>query len=175
MNTEVELATCFEVEFEDSAVWDAVEDSVHNVAREAVEERAWDAVRSEVENYVDEAARDAASDVVDNMDWSSVDDHLDSLLEQLRGRSVREESLCGLGTSARDAILAVITRAAKDGDLGAYLAAPVVPHTVDEVQITEALEVQRRLSELERQMRIILAEITNLGERAASLTPNSVV
>ena len=174
MNTEVEIDTTVDVEFSDSAVWDAVEDSVHDAAREAVDERAWDAVRDEVQNYVDEAARDAASDIVDNMDWSSVDDHLDSLLEQLRGRSVREESLCGLGTSARDAILAVITRAAKDGDLGAYLAAPVV-HTPDEVQATDALEVQRRLADLERQMRVILAEISNLGERAASLTPNSVV
>jgi len=162
------------VEFEDSAVWDAVEDSVHDAVREGVDERAWDAVRSEVENYVDDHVSDAVSDVVDNMDWSNIDDHLASLLDQLRGRSVREESLCGLGTSARDAILAVITRAAKDGDLGAYLAAPVV-HTPDEVQATEALEVQRRLADLERQMRVILAEITNLGERAASLTPNSVV
>lgn len=172
MNTEVELDTRIDVEFDDSTVWEAVEDSVHDAVREGVEERAWDAVRDDVENYVDDAARDAASEIVDNMDWSGVDDHLDSLLEQLRGRSVREESLCGLGTSARDAILAVITRAAKDGDLGAYLAAPVV-HTPDEAQATEALEVQRRLADLERQMRGILAEITNLGERAASLTPNT--
>ena len=169
MNTEVEIHTTVAVEFDDSTVWEAVEDSVNEVARETVDNYAWDAVSSDVESMID----DMVSNRTDDM--SDVDEHLQSLLDQLRGRSEREEGLCGLGVSARDAILAVITRAAKDGDLGAYLAAPVVPHTVDEVQITEALEVQRRLSELERQMRVILAEITNLGERAASLTPNSVV
>ena len=163
MNTEGEIATNVDVEFDDSTVWEAVEDSVNEVAREAVDNYAWDAVCSDVESMIE-----------DHRENSNIDDHLASLLDQLRGRSVREESLCGLGTSARDAILAVITRAAKDGDLGAYLAAPVV-HTPDEVQATEALEVQRRLADLERQMRVILAEITNLGERAASLTPNSVV
>ena len=156
------------VEFEDSAVWDAVEDSVHDAVREGVDERAWDAVRSEVENYVDDHVSDAVSDVVDNMDWSNIDDHLASLLDQLRGRSVREESLCGLGTSARDAILAVVS-----ADRAQNPNSP--PHSPDEVQATEALDVQRRLADLERQMRHLLAEICALGERAASLTPNSVV
>ena len=168
MNTEVELDTRIDVEFDDSTVWEAVEDQVNEVAREAVDNYAWDAVSSDVESMID----DMVSNRTDDM--SDVDDHLDSLLQQLKGRTERGEALCGLGTSARDAILAVITRAAKDGNLGAYLAAPVV-HTPDEVQATEALDVQRRLGDLERQMRVILAEITNLGERAASLTPNSVV
>jgi len=168
MNTEVEIDTTIDVEFDDSTVWDAVEDSVNDAAREAVDNYAWDAVCSDVESMIDDMVSNRA-------EMSDVDEHLQSLLDQLRGRSEREEGLCGLGVSARDAILAVITRAAKDGDLGAYLAAPVVPHTPDERLAAEALEVQRRLADLERQMRVILAEITNLGERAASLTPNSVV
>ena len=167
MNTEVEIDTTIDVEFDDSTVWEAVEDSVNEVAREAVDNYAWDAVSSDVESMIDDMHRH-------NDRTEGIDDHLDSLLQQLKGRSERGEGLCGLGVSARDAILAVITRAAKDGDLGAYLAAPVV-HTPDEAQAAEALEVQRRLADLERQMRVILAEITNLGERAASLTPNSVV
>ena len=166
MNTEVELDTRIDVEFDDSTVWEAVEDQVHEAAREAVANDAWDVVYSDVESMID----DMVSNRTDDM--SDVDDHLNDLLQQLSGRIGRGESLCGLGTSARDAILAVITRAAKDGDLGAYLAAPVV-HTPDEAQATEALDVQRRLADLERQMRGILAEITNLGERAASLTPNT--
>ena len=166
MNTEVELDTRIDVEFDDSTVWEAVEDQVHEAAREAVANDAWDVVYSDVESMID----DMVSNRTDDM--SDVDDHLNDLLQQLSGRIGRGEALCGLGTSARDAILAVITRAAKDGDLGAYLAAPVV-HTPDEAQATEALEVQRRLADLERQMRGILAEITNLGERAASLTPNT--
>ena len=171
MNTEVELDTRIEIEFDDSTVWEAVEDSVNEVAREAVDNYAWDAVSSDVESMIDDTVSNRTDDMGD------VDDHLASLLDQLRGRTVRDESLCGLGTAARDALLAVINKAAQNGNLGAAIAdvgAPVT-HTPDERLAAEALEVQRRLADLERQMRIILAEITNLGERAASLTPNSVV
>ena len=157
MNTEVEIATNVDVEFDDSTVWEAVEDSVNEVAREAVDNYAWDAVCSEVESMIE-----------DHRENSNIDDHLASLLDQLRGRTVRGESLCGLGTSARDAILAVVNEDRAQNPSSA-------PHTPDEAQATEALEVQRRLADLERQMRHLLAEITTLGERAASLTPNSVV
>ena len=149
------------VEFDDSTVWEAVEDAVNDAAREAVDNYAWDAVSSEVESMIDEMHRNTDS-------TDLIDDHLCSLLDQLRGRTVRGESLCGLGTSARDAILAVVNEDRAQNPSSA-------PHTPDEAQATEALEVQRRLADLERQMRVILAEITNLGERAASLTPNSVV
>ena len=163
MNTEVEINTNVDVEFDDSTVWEAVEDSVNEVAREAVDNYAWDAVCSDVESMID----DMVSNRTDDM--SDVDDHLNDLLQQLRGRLERGEALCGLGTSARDAIIAVL-RADNEERIP-----DSPPHTVDSVQVTEALDVQRRLADLERQMRGILAEITNLGERAASLTPNSVV
>ena len=161
MNTEVEINTNVDVEFDDSTVWEAVADSVDTATREAVDNYAWDAVSSEVESMIDEMHRNTDS-------TDLIDDHLCSLLDQLRGRTVRGESLCGLGTSARDAILAVVNEDRAQHPSSA-------PHTPDEAQATEALEVQRRLADLERQMRVILAEITNLGERAASLTPNSVV
>ena len=157
MNTEVELDTRIEVECDDSTVGDAVEDSVNEVAREAVDNYAWDAVSSDVESMIE-----------DHRENSNIDDHLASLLDQLRGRTVRGESLCGLGTSARDAILAVVNEDRAQNPSSA-------PHTPDERQAAEALEVQRRLADLERQMRHLLAEICALGERAASLTPNSVV
>ena len=162
MNTEVELDTRIDVEFDDGTVWEAVEDSVNDAAREAVENYAWDTVCSDVENLIDQMVSDRTDDRAD------VDDHLNDLLQQLKGRTERGEALCGLGTSARDAIIAVFDKA-----MTGTRATPA--HTPDEAQATEALEVQRRLADLERQMRVILAEITNLGERAASLTPNSVV
>ena len=162
MNTEVEINTNVDVEFDDSTVWEAVEDSVNEVAREAVDNYAWDVVCSDVESMIDDMRRndDRTEDI---------DEHLDSLLQQLKGRTERGEALCGLGVSARDAIIAVL-RADNEERIP-----DSPPHTVDSVQVTEALDVQRRLADLERQMRGILAEITNLGERAASLTPNSVV
>ena len=163
MNTEVEINTNVDVEFDDSTVWEAVEDSVNDVAREAVDNYAWDVVSRDVESMID----DMVSNRTDDM--SDVDDHLNDLLQQLSGRIGRGEALCGLGTSARDAIIAVL-RADNEERIP-----DSPPHTGDSVQVTEALDVQRRLADLERQMRGILAEITNLGERAASLTPNSVV
>ena len=163
MNTEVEINTNVDVEFDDSTVWEAVEDSVNEVAREAVRDYAWDEVSGDVESMID----DMVSNRTDDM--SDVDAHLNDLLQQLSGRIGRGEALCGLGTSARDAIIAVL-RADNEERIP-----DSPPHTVDSVQVTEALDVQRRLADLERQMRGILAEITNLGERAASLTPNSVV
>ena len=161
MNTEVEIDTTIDVEFDDSTVWDAVEDSVNEAAREAVDNYAWEAVSSDVESMIDDMVSNRA-------EMSDVDEHLDSLLQQLKGRIERGEALCGLGTSARDAILAVVS-----ADRAQNPNSP--PHSPDEVQATEALEVQHRLADLERQMRVILAEITNLGERAASVTRNSVV
>ena len=159
MNTEVEINTNVDVEFDDSTVWEAVEDSVNDVAREAVDNYAWDVVSRDVESMID----DMVSNRTDNLD-----EHLESLLQQLSGRIGRGEALCGLGTSARDAILAVVNEDRAQNPSSA-------PHTPDERLAAEALDVQRRLADLERQMRVILAEITNLGERAASLTPNSVV
>ena len=157
MNTEVEINTNVDVEFDDSTVWEAVADSVDTATREAVDNYAWDAVSSDVESMIE-----------DHRENSNIDDHLASLLDQLRGRTVRGEALCGLGTSARDAILAVVNEDRAQNPSSA-------PHTPDERLAAEALEVQRRLADLERQMRHLLAEICALGERAASLTPNSVV
>jgi hypothetical protein len=160
MNTEVELDTRIDVEFDDTVVWDAVEESVNNAAREAVRDYAWDEVSRDVESMID----DMVSNRTDDM--SDVDDHLNDLLQQLSARISHGEPLCGLGTSARDAILAVVS-----ADRAQNPNSP--PHSPDERLAAEALDVQRRLADLERQMRVILAEITNLGERAASLTPNT--
>ena len=162
MNTEVEIATNVDVEFDDSTVWVAVEDSVNEVAREAVDNYAWDAVSSDVESMIDDMHRH-------NDRTEGIDEHLDALLQQLKGRTERGDALCGLGTSARDAIIAVL-RADNEERIP-----DSPPHTPDERQATEALEVQRRLADLERQMRTLLSAVTDLGERAASVTPNSVV
>ena len=119
MNTEVEINTNVDVEFDDSTVWEAVEDSVNEVAREAVDNYAWDVVSRDVESMID----DMVSNRTDDM--SDVDDHLNDLLQQLSGRIGRGEALCGLGTSARDAIIAVL-RAENEERIP-----DSPPHTVD--------------------------------------------
>ena len=72
------------VEFDDSTVWEAVEDAVNDAAREVVRDYAWEEVSSDVESMIDEMRRDGDS-------TEGIDDHLASLLDQLRGRTEREE------------------------------------------------------------------------------------
>ncbi len=167
MNTEVGIETTVDVEFDDSVVWDAIEDSVNDAAREAVDNGAWDAVCGDVENMVD----DMISNSSGSMD--TVDEHLQSLLNQLASRTRAGDNLCNLGTAARDAIVAVVKKATETGTLDAVI--PSTQERVDQVRIGEDLDVQRRIADLERQVKTLLAAIADMGERAASVTPNSVV
>ena len=155
MNTEVEI------EFDDSTVWDAVEDSVNDAAREAVDNGAWDAVCSDVENMIDDMIGNNGTDM------GNVDEHLQSLLNQLASRTRNGDNLCALGTSARDAIVAVVKKANENSD--------GTDERVDQVRIDQDLNVQQRIATLERQVKTLLAAITDMGERAASVTPDSVV
>jgi hypothetical protein len=167
MNTEVEISTNVDVEFDDSVVWDAIEDSVNDAAREAVDNGAWDAVCGDVETMIDDAISGNGS----NME--TVDEHLQSLLNQLASRTRAGDNLCALGTSARDAIVAVVRKANENTPEGQSV--QVTTDHVDQIRVDQDLDVQRRLVTLERQVKTLLAAISDLGERAASVTPDSVV
>jgi hypothetical protein len=167
MNTEVEIHTNLDVEFDDSVVWDAIEDSVNDAAREAVDNGAWDAVCGDVETMIDDAISGNGS----NME--TVDEHLQSLLNQLASRTRAGDNLCALGTSARDAIVAVVRKANENTPEGQSV--QVTTDHVDQIRVDQDLDVQRRLVTLERQVKTLLAAISDLGERAASVTPDSVV
>ena len=167
MNTEVGIETTVDVEFDDSVVWDAIEDAVNDAAREAVDNGAWDAVSSDVENMVD----DMISNSSGSMD--TVDEHLQSLLHQLASRTRDGDNLCNLGTAARDAIVAVVRKANENTPEGQSV--QVTTDHVDQVRIDQDLDVQHRIATLERQVKALLAAISDMGERAASVTPDSVV
>jgi hypothetical protein len=169
MNTEVEINTNVDVEFDDDAVWEAIEDRVEREIQSNLESyEPWDSVSGDVENYVE----DAISDHGGRIDWSDGDEHLESLLDQLASRTRSGDSLCDLGRSARDAIVAVVKTANQYGALnGEQTREP----RVDQVRIDQDLDVQQRINTLERQVKTLLAAITALGERAASVTPDSVV
>lgn len=168
MNTEVEINTLVDVEFDDDAVWDAIEDRVEREIQSQLESyEPWDSVSGDVENYVE----DAISDHSGRIDWSDGDEHLESLLDQFSTRIRNGDTLCELGRSARKAIEAVIElRFPSDN-----ASTSVEDTRVDQVRIDQDLDVQRRINTLERQVKTLLAAITALGERAASVTPDSVV
>lgn len=162
MNTEVEINTNVDVEFDDDAVWEAIEDRVEREIRSHLDDYSpWESVCGDVENYVE----DAISDHGGRIDWSDGDEHLENLLDQFSTRIRNGESLCDLGRSARRAMESVI-------ELSVH---PSEDTRVDQVRIDQDLDVQRRLNTLERQVKTLLAAITDLGERAASVTPDSVV
>jgi hypothetical protein len=167
MNTEVGIETTVDVEFDDSVVWDAIEDSVNDAAREAVDNGAWDAVCGDVETMIDDAISGNGS----NME--TVDEHLQSLLNQLASRTRAGDNLCALGTSARDAIVAVVRKANENTPEGQSV--QVTTDHVDQVRVDQDLDVQHRIATLERQVKALLAAISDMGERAASVTPDSVV
>jgi hypothetical protein len=165
MNTEVEIHTNLDVEFDDSVVWDAIEDSVNDAAREAVDNGAWDAVCGDVEAMIDDRASST------NME--AVDEHLYGLLNQLASRTRAGDNLCNLGTAARDAIVAVVKKANENTPEGQSV--QVTTDHVDQVRVDQDLDVQHRIATLERQVKALLAAISDMGERAASVTPDSVV
>tara|TARA_B100001105_G_C22359338_1_gene429493 strand:- start:375 stop:866 length:492 start_codon:yes stop_codon:yes gene_type:complete len=163
MNTEVEISTNVDVEFDDSVVWDAIEDSVNDAAREAVDNGAWDAVCGDVETMIDDMISNNGTDM------GNVDEHLQSLLVQLASRTRAGDTLCGLGTSARDAIVAVVRKANETGGLA------FTEEHVNQVRVDQDLDVQHRIATLERQVKTLLRSLADIGERAASVIPDSVV
>jgi len=167
MNTEVGIETTVDVEFDDSVVWDAIEDAVNDAASRAVDDGAWDAVCGDVETMID--------DVISNngTDMGNVDEHLQSLLNQLASRTRAGDNLCNLGTAARDAIVAVVKKANENTPEGQSV--QVTTDHVDQVRVDQDLDVQHRIATLERQVKALLAAISDMGERAASVTPDSVV
>jgi hypothetical protein len=167
MNTEVGIETTVDVEFDDSVVWDAIEDAVNDAAREAVDNGAWDAVSGDVENYVDDRLSDGS------VSMDTVDEHLQSLLNQLASRTRDGDNLCNLGAAARDAIVAVVRKANENTPEGQSV--QVTTDHVDQVRVDQDLDVQHRLVTLERQVKCTLEAITHLGERTASVIPDSVV
>ena len=160
MNTEVEINTLVDVAFDDDAVWDAVEDRVEREIQSNLESyEPWDSVSDSVEQYVDDRISGGYHDI----DWSDGDEHLESLLSQFSTRIRNGDSLCELGRAARRAMEAVIETDIRPRE------------GVNQVRIDQDLDVQQRLNTLERQVKTLLAAITDMGERAASVTPDSVV
>ena len=164
MNTEVEL------NLDDDALWESVEDNVQSRIDSALEEyEPWEQVAGDVENYCD----DRIGEIETSHSMDTVDEHLQSLLNQLRSRIEQGDLLCSLGTSAQDAIVAVVKRAAEAGTLDAVI--PSTQERVDQALIDQNLDVQRRINVLERQVKSLLASVIDMGERAAAVTPDSVV
>jgi hypothetical protein len=128
---------------------------------------AWDAVSGDVENYVDDRLSDGS------VSMDTVDEHLQSLLNQLASRTRDGDNLCNLGAAARDAIVAVVRKANENTPEGQSV--QVTTDHVDQVRVDQDLDVQHRLVTLERQVKCTLEAITHLGERTASVIPDSVV
>ena len=118
----------------------------------------WDAV----EMQVTEAAEEGAEQYCEyNLEIPDVGDTVESLLRELVSSLKADGPLCGFGTLAKEAIELV--------------AQPLVAEpfpVVDRDRVDGDLDTQRRIADLERQVKTLLDAVCTLGERAASVTPN---
>jgi hypothetical protein len=151
-----------EIEFNDAVVWEAVEDAVNDAAKEIVDNCAWDAVESDVRSVAEECGEEAAREYCEyNLEVPDVGDAVESLLREMVSSLKADGPLCGFGTLAKEAIQLV--------------AQPLVAEpfpVVDRERIDGDLDTQRRIADLERQVKALLDAVCTLGERAASVTPN---
>ena len=136
---EIDTNSDVSVNVDDSVVWEAIEDSLHDAVREGVEERAWDAVQYDVEN--------AISEYVDNADTPDVDDSVERLLDEYNRRVRGELSLCSFGESFRTAIELTTNR---------------MPSASDES--LEAHALKERVERLEATLRALTSTLVNHTE-----------
>ena len=144
-----------DIELDSGIIWENIEDSVNDAARNAVSDYAWDEVVGEVEEMIHH-------EVAGSLGSEAVEETVTELLSNYSSSKERDESPCFTGAAFEKAVGhavassdAVVSRSASNAD--------------------EALAVQKRLADLEHQVKTLLSSIADMGERAASVTPNSVV
>jgi hypothetical protein len=149
-----------DIELDYSEILENIEDTINERVSTQISDEAWDAVSYSVE----EAAQEAAREVVDEGSAGSdqIGDVIWDLLTDYASIKARGATPCRIGEAFEKAV-----------DVASREGVGNVDH---------ALGVQKRLADLdqctlrlERQMKTLLAAITDMGERAASVTPDSVV
>ena len=147
-----------EVDLDYEDILENIEDTITSRVSEQISEEAWDAVQHQVA----EAAEEGAEQYCEyNLEIPDVGDTVESLLRELVSSLKADGPLCGFGTLAKEAIELV--------------AQPLVAEpfpVVDRDRVDGDLDTQRRIADLERQVKTLLDAVCTLGERAASVTPN---
>ena len=146
-----------EVDLDYNDILENIEDTITSRVSDQIGDEAWDA-----ESYqVEEAAEESARSYYDDLEIPDVGDAVESLLREMVSSLKADGPLCGFGTLAKEAIQLV--------------AQPLVAEpfpVVDRDRVDGDLDTQRRIADLERQVKTLLDAVCTLGERAASVTPN---
>ena len=146
-----------EVDLDYNDILENIEDTITSRVSDQIGDEAWDAVSYQVE----EAAEESARSYYDDLEIPDVGDTVESLLREMVSSLKADGPLCGFGTLAKEAIELV--------------AQPLVAEpfpVVDRDRVDGDLDTQRRIADLERQVKTLLDAVCTLGERAASVTPN---
>ena len=146
-----------EVDLDYGEILENIEDTIASRVSDQINDEAWDAVSYQVE----EAAEEGARAYCDDLEIPDVGEMVESLLREMVSSLKADGPLCGFGTLAKEAIQLV--------------AQPLVAEpfpVVDRERIDGDLDTQRRIADLERQVKALLDAVCTLGERAASVTPN---
>ncbi len=142
-----------DIELDYGEILENIEDTINQRVSEQISDEAWDAVSYNAEEVAVEAAQNAIDE--GSRDSDHVGEVIYDLLTDYIGVKGRGATPCRIGEAFEKAV----GLASREG-VGS---------------VDHALEVQKRLADLERQMKTLLAAITDMGERAASVTPDSVV
>ena len=145
-----------EVDLDYGEILENIKDTIASRVSDQISDEAWDAVSYQVEEAAEESARSYC-----DSETPDVGDTVESLLREMVSSLKADGPLCGFGTLAKEVIELV--------------AQPLVAEpfpVVDRERIDGDLDTQRRIADLERQVKALLDAVCTLGERAASVTPN---
>jgi hypothetical protein len=134
-----EISADIEVDY--AEILENIEDTIYARITDQISDEAWDAVAYQVEESVTEA--------IDSQDTSGsegVDEGIYSLLTDYIGSKERGATACGTGQQFEKAVIYAVGTG-----------------------VDEALQVQKRLADLERKVSTILDALFVLGERASSV------
>ena len=135
-----------DIELDYAEILENIEDIIYARVTDQINDEAWDAVEYAVDEFVTEAIDSQDSHGVD------VEESLSSLLTDYIGVKERGATACGTGQEFEKAV----RYAAGTG-------------------VDDALQVQKRLADLERKVNTILDALYVLGERASSVDKRDVV
>jgi len=135
-----------DIELDYSDIWENIEDSVSDLARDAIRDYAWDEVCGEVEEMIDYHGRSS----------EDVEQQISDLLENYISVKDDGRDACGTGRSFEKAV-------------GLAVASSDVVVSRSVANVDEDLSVQKRLADLEYKMNTVLDALFVLGNRAAGV------
>jgi hypothetical protein len=142
-----------EVDLDYNDILENIEETIYERISSQISDEAWDAVAYQVEEQTQESASEAIDERMGDWSENITGVIIEQLNDYLRLKTQRATP-CGIGEAFEKAV-----NAAQSEGVG---------------NVDQALEVQKRLADLERKVSTILDALFVLGERASSVDNRAV-